>query len=339
MTEVSRPPEKLQASEKSPKKKPERIPLVTASADRTARIWDASTGECERTIWAHTKEVSALSCTSDGGHFVTGGWDRTVKVWSVEDTGQDSTLTIQPNSGHRAVAMMLKPSFSPAGNHIAIVAQDSTIRVWNGRSGECQKTLRGHTCDVKCACFSPDEKYLITGSVDRQARIWDWVAGKSVHVLKGHLGAVLAAAYSSSGLLAITASDDCTAMAWDVTTGKAVLKLRGHTNSINSVCFSLDGSLIGTGSADGTARLWDASSGECTQTLGRLGQQSCVNSVSLSPDGSLLAMGSSDRTVKIWSTKTGTEEHILRKHEAAVTSVSFLKPRLQLPPIESEWSP
>lgn len=121
-------------------------------------------------------------------------------------------------------------------------------------------------------------------------------------------------------------------MVWDVTSGKAVLKLKGHTNRVNAVCFSLDGCIVATGSEDGTARLWDTSSGECTQTLGRLGQcLGCVSSVALTPDSSLLAMGSSDHTIKIWDTKTANCEHVLRKHEGPVNSLSFLLPA---PPTE-----
>jgi len=302
-----------------------KILLLSASTDRTVRLWDACTGECERTIWAHSREVTAVSCPSDGKRFVTGGWDRTAKIWELVDATRDANCiaTIQSAPSHRSMSIMWKPSVSSCGKYIAIVSQDAVVRVWRTWSGICEKTLRGHTCDVKCASFDPSGDLLITGSVDRTARIWSWKAGMSDHTLRGHQGSVTAACFSFDGLLAATGSDDSSAMLWDASTGKALLKLRGHTGRVNSLCFSLDDSFIATGSEDGNAKVWDTVNGECLQTLGRCG---CINAVCLSFDASLLAMALTDHTVKVWCLRTGSCEHVLRKHEGPVVSIAFLTP-------------
>lgn len=45
---------------------------------------------------------------------------------------------------------VLSASYSPDGKYIASGSKDRTIKIWNAKSGECIKTLKGHTWDVLC---------------------------------------------------------------------------------------------------------------------------------------------------------------------------------------------
>ena len=74
---------------------------------------------------------------------------------------------------------------------------NSTLRLWDLRSGACLLTLQGHTGYVYgVACFSlPDgSPRAISAGNDRTLRVWDPLAGASLVTLEGHTSAVLGVA-------------------------------------------------------------------------------------------------------------------------------------------------
>lgn len=50
---------------------------------------------------------------------------------------------------------------------------DETVRIWDATTGECIRTLEGHTSYVYYASFSPDGKRIVSASLDKTIRIWD----------------------------------------------------------------------------------------------------------------------------------------------------------------------
>src|SRR6266849_5249763 len=50
--------------------------LVSASADKTAALWDAASGEKRATFVGHKDYVTAVAVTSDGKTLATGSYDK-----------------------------------------------------------------------------------------------------------------------------------------------------------------------------------------------------------------------------------------------------------------------
>ena len=57
--------------------------MVTASADGTARLWDAATGAPLGPPMRHQGVVHSAAFSPDGWRVVTASWDRTARVWDV----------------------------------------------------------------------------------------------------------------------------------------------------------------------------------------------------------------------------------------------------------------
>ena len=150
-------------------------------------------------------------------------------------------------------------AFSPDGRLLATASADRTARLWNPATGECRRTLTGHTSTVWAVAFSPDG-LLATASDDQTARLWNPATGDSRRTFTGHTSTVIGVAFSPDGRLLATASADRTARLWNPATRTRRRTFRGltdHALAVNGVAFSPDGRLLATASDDHTARLWD----------------------------------------------------------------------------------
>ncbi|MGA2709690.1 MAG: protein kinase domain-containing protein [Steroidobacteraceae bacterium] len=265
--------------------------IVTASHDKSARIWDARTGTELAALSGHTDHVGFAAYSPDGSRIVTASDDKTARIWDAH-TGAQLVLL----SGHGDT--ISSAAYSPDGSRIVTASDDGTARVWDARTGAQVLEFSGNGSNLYYASYSPDGRHIVTASDDKTARIWDARTGTQLAVLAGHDGIVLSAAYSPDGTQIVTASDDRTARIWDTRTGAQLTVLSGHTNQVISAAFSPDGARIVTASNDNTARIWDANTGAQVAVLsGHIGY---VNSAAFSPDGTRVVTASDDNTARIW---------------------------------------
>ncbi len=275
--------------------------IVTASADKTARLWDAETGEQIGTpLKGHDDAVNSAAFSPDGKRIVTSSRDGTVRLWN---TDIDRPISL-PLTGHEDAVN--SAAFSSDGKQIVTASDDETARIWDAITGEPIGTpLRGHFLGVNSAAFSLDSKRVVTASEDETARIWDAVTDKPIGApLIGHEGKVFSAAFSPDGKRIVTASGDGTARIWDAATGALIHLLAGHKGEVHSAVFSPDGKRIVTASADKTLRLWDSDTGKpIDQPL--IGHTSVVTSAVFSPDGRRIVSTSFDMTARQWDAESG----------------------------------
>ena len=287
--------------------------IVTASYDRTARVWDAATGREILQLRGHTDRLRSASFSPDGRHIVTGSYDKTARIWEAT-TGQQIMVLSGHTDGVRSA------EFSPDGTRVVTSSYDQTARVWDVATGKQLQVLSGHTSSVASASFSPDGERILTASQDRTARIWDVGSGKQLVLLNGHTGQLTSAAFSPDGRHVVTGSYDKTARIWDATTGQQLTQLSGHTQLLERVEYSRDGSRIVTISDDKTARVWDAGTGRQLSLF--IGHTEPLTGVAFSPDGRYVVTCSDDMTARVWNT-LGPEGLVLRGHTQVVAGAEF----------------
>ncbi len=277
--------------------------VVSASADKTIRIWNVENGMQIGLLVGHTDYVTSASFSPDGKRIVSSSYDMTIRIWDVE-TGKQIG---KPLKGHTSA--VCSASFSPDGKLIVSASNDNTIRIWNAKTGQqIGKPLNGHTSGVLSASFSPDGKLIVSASVDKTIRIWDTESGQQIgKPLEGHSWHVTSAFFSPDGKRIVSSSYDMTIRIWDVETGKQIDKpLKGHTLLVRSASFSPDGKYIVSAAFDDTIRIWDAESGlQIGEPLE--GHTGCVNSAFFSPNGKLIVSASNDFTIRIWDSNIGKQ--------------------------------
>ena len=269
--------------------------LVTANADRSARVWDLVSGRERRSL---AGAGSAVAFSPDGKLVVSGGENNTVRLWDAA-TGRE----LRALHGH--VRQVYAVAFSPDGKLVASGGHDDTVRLWDAASGRESRVLTGHRDSVRSLAFAPDGHTLASGSYDDTIKLWDVASGQERRTLKGHANRVNAVAYSPDGKLIASGAEDQTVRLWDAVNGQELRTLRGHGGAVLAVAFAPDGKLLASTGRDRSVRVWDVTSGQALQIFsvpsGRM------SAVAFTPDGRTLIAGGDDGALRLWDPANGKE--------------------------------
>ena len=274
---------------------PDGTRAVSASDDKTLRIWDFTAGRSVGTLAGHTAWVRSVAVTPDGGRVVSGSKDNTLRVWDLATGRSIATLT-----GHTGT--VLSVAVTPDGTRAVSGSSDFTLRVWDLATGRSAATLQGHTDQVGTVVVTPDGTRAISGSTDFTIRVWDLTSGKSVMTLQGHTDQVMGVTVSTDGTRVVSSSLDNTLRVWDLASGESIVTLQGHTAAVWGVAVTPDGTRAISASDDKTLRVWDLASGKSVATLE--GHTAAVWGVAVTPDGTRAISASDDKTLRIWDLST-----------------------------------
>jgi WD40 repeat protein len=285
---------------------------VTASVDRSARIWDVVHGKLIATLTGHEQAVNSATFSPDGSRVVTASNDGSARLWASQD---GRLIAILPSHDGGAVFTAL---FDRDGQHVVTASADTTARIWDGATGRLLSVLP-HPAGVNSAEFSADGSRIVTACDDGKAYIWNAANDRKTIALPGHAKRVSSATFSPDGSLVVTTSDDHTGRLWNAATGDIIKELP-HNSNVTSAQFSTDGTKIVTASQDRQATVWNGHTGELLASLGP--HDSYVTSAQFSPDGQRVVTTSSNE-VRLWSTATGSEIDRLGGHTATVGYATF----------------
>jgi WD40 repeat protein len=277
--------------------------MLTGSWDRTARLWDTTSGKEIQRFVGHSKEVVSVAFSPDGRFVLTGSWDRTARLWDTA-TGKE----VRRFAGHGFPVTTV--AFSADGRFVLTGSWDGT-RLWDAVTGKEIRRFAGHSGTVTSATFSPDVRFVLAGSEGRIAQLWEITTGNELRRFEGHSNPISSATFSSDGRYILTGNryiltgnENYTACQWEVATGKEARRSIVNRSSARSGAFSADGRFVLTGSWDHTARLWDVLTGKELQRF--VGHSGVVMSAIFSPDGRFVVT-SGDMTVRLWEVSTGKE--------------------------------
>jgi WD40 repeat protein/serine/threonine protein kinase len=220
--------------------------LGSAGSDRTAKLWNAATGEL-MAVLPHDLPLRMLAFSPAGDRVLT--WTNGGK-WRVWRVPHGQPLFPMQSAGVAANA----GQFSPDGRTLAI-ADNEGAQLFDAATAEKIGPPLSHRGPTYFVAFSADGKRIVTSSDDATARIWDAVSGQPLLAPLVHGGAVRAARITPDSRLLVTQSYDGLARVWDLQSGQLALEPT-RAGYVQFIDLAPDGSEFLTQSRDGVARRW-----------------------------------------------------------------------------------
>lgn len=114
--------------------------------------------------------------------------------------------------GHTSTVRCLKMSDSSTA---ISGSRDTTLRIWDIKTGLCKNVLVGHQASVRCLEIKGD--IVVSGSYDTTARVWSISEGRCLRTLSGHFSQIYAIAFDGNRIA--TGSLDTSVRIWDPNNG------------------------------------------------------------------------------------------------------------------------
>ena len=274
---------------------PDNKQIVSASADKTIRVWDSENGKLIRTISGHNSWVYTAEYSSDGNSIVSAGGDQTIRIWDA--TTAEHTDVILKSQDQVNGAM-----FSPIDDLTLGISFTQTLRLYDGITNNqvfelpvCMDNIYT-TNSISSMSFSPNGEQIAIACSSGSGILWNVVDKNSKKLFEGGKG-INSIALNSNGNQIVSGDVDGIVGLWDLRTGKEKLQLLGHQDYINSVAFSPDDKLIASAGAGATIQIWDLLT--TTETLQLTGGKGAINVVLFISNRNYIAWAGKDTVINI----------------------------------------
>ena len=137
--------------------------LLSASADRTVKIWDVKTGsQIGRPLGESSAELYSLALHPSGKLLAAAGEDKMIRIWKLHE-GQGGELS---SSFFAHDSSVLRLAFTPDGQTLISAGSDRLVKFWDVETSQEKRTLEPQPDWVLALALSPDSKWLALGRYD-----------------------------------------------------------------------------------------------------------------------------------------------------------------------------
>ncbi|KAK3954424.1 WD40-repeat-containing domain protein [Pseudoneurospora amorphoporcata] len=232
---------------------------LSASWDKTLRLWELSTGTTTRRFVGHTNDVLSVSFSADNRQIVSGSRDRSIKLWN---TLGDCKFTIT-EKGHTEWVSCVRFSPNPQNPVIVSSGWDKLVKVWELSSCKLQTDHIGHTGYINAVTISPDGSLCASGGKDGTTMLWD--LNESKHLYSLNANDEIHALVFSPNRYWLCAATSSSIIIFDLEKKSKVDELKPEFQNIGkksrepecvSLAWSADGQTLFAGYTDNIIRAW-----------------------------------------------------------------------------------
>jgi WD40 repeat protein len=223
--------------------------ILTCSIDKTARIWDANTGEQLLSFTDHVDSIYDCDWSPDGSRISSSDWHSgNVHVW--DSTTGELFLTFPNHKGDIG-----QTTWSPDGERILSVGDDGEAWIWNPSTGEVLLELfeEDFNQDIVSGVWTKDGQRVFIFSNDNLIRIFDTETGQQLREFPTP-NAIGNLSLSPNEERIIIGNSDGSAKVYNTSTGAELLSYDDQGFVIAS--YSPDGNYVLSGTTAGTLKVY-----------------------------------------------------------------------------------
>ena len=138
---------------------------MDSSREGDIGIWNVGTGECEYKLEGHDNWVLEFEVNRSGSQLVSGGENRTIRIWDMKTREQQFLLAPEKTS----VATQF--SFAPDDQHLFVGHRDGLVTTWSLRDGSVQKTWPAFGDAISGLCALADGRVLASCRSARSLKV------------------------------------------------------------------------------------------------------------------------------------------------------------------------
>jgi len=247
--------------------------LLSASADRSARLWDIypvwtlaaqlgppadAPADLDASVLAN--RVLALAFSPDGKLLATGGGEPSrsgeLKIWNLADR----SVVFDLPEAHTDTIFGLE--FSPDGKLVATASADKFIRVFDVATGKLVRSFEGHTHHVLGVAWRFDGKVLASAGADRVIKVWSMETGEQQRTIAGFNKEVTSISFVAGASETLASSGDAQVRVHNADDGKSPRNFAGGTDYMYSSRITPDGRFVVAGGQDSVLRVWNGADGK-----------------------------------------------------------------------------
>ena len=155
----------------------------------------------------------SIKVSKDDSFVVSASSDNTVGLTQISE-GHAGQL-----AGHSDAVLCV--SLLSGEDYAISGSKDKTVRLWNLKTMNCERSFEGHTGPVGCLASTTDNKNLVSGSEDFKLKVWSIQNGDCLHTLEGHNASIKCIAITEDNLFAVAGSHEGKEqlLLWNLKTG------------------------------------------------------------------------------------------------------------------------
>jgi WD40 repeat protein len=293
--------------------------MVTASHDKTLRLWDLEAGVVLKKMEGHHFGVRSVAVSRDGQLIASGDDGGELIAWN-----RDGESLIRPIKVHSRHIWWL--DFSSDSTLLASGSWDTTTELWNTKTWQVQGDPISCGAEIRCARYSPSGERLALAT-NKDIQIWNSGKRECIAKFKGHTAfnawnTSLVWTPDGKQLVSAGSNSDPTIRIWDSSTWMQVGEAwKGHTKSVCMIALNPAGTLLASASKDHQVRLWRLSDRRTITIFKHIDEVYCVT---FSMHGEHILGGGRDQIISKWTIPL--LEDILKVQASDVRSYSFSVP-------------